>query len=342
MKHKDVFIVVPTLNPNIKIMGEFIDHLLEEFSNIVVVNDGSRESYNGFFESLEKKGIIVLKHYINYGKGRGLKTAFNYILNKYDDCKCIVTADSDGQHAVKDILKCAEASLKSPNKLVLGTRDFYKDQVPFKSRYGNVITRNVFKIFIGLKITDTQTGLRALSREIIPKFMNTLGERFEYETNMLIECKNQNIGIEEVIIDTIYIDGNSESHFNPIKDSITIYKLFFKYIFANFSSFIIDILLFVFFLNVLHINNVIIVATVLARIISSIYNYVINRNLLFKNASINFIVKHFTLVIIQMFVAGFAVDYIYTAMVSANPIIIKIIVDIILSVISLIIRKEFI
>lgn len=334
MKNKDVFIIVPTLNPNIEIMDEFIDQLLKEFSNIVVVNDGCRDSYNDFFKSLEKKGVIVLKHYVNYGKGRALKTAFNYILNNYENCKCIVTADSDGQHAIKDILNCAKASLKNPNKLILGVRDFYQKNVPFERRFANILTRNVFKAFVGLKITDTQTGLRAMDKEVIPKFLNVLGERFEYESNVLIECKKQNIDIEEVTIDTIYINGSAESHFNPIKDSIAISKLLFKYIFASLTSFVLNILLFAYLLNILHINNTIIAATIIAKVISSIYYYFISRDLFPKYL----VIKYFILIIVQALISGFSVYYLNIAL-DMNPIKIKIIIDLIISILSISFRK---
>ena len=129
--------------------------------------DKVKDSYEKYFKDFEKKGIIVLKHHINYGKGRALKTALNYILNEYKNIKAIITADSDGQHSPEDIEKVANVTKKHPEAYVLGSRNFKQDNVPFKSRYGNIITRNVFKIFVGLNITDTQTGLRGMSPEVL-------------------------------------------------------------------------------------------------------------------------------------------------------------------------------
>ena len=287
MKNKDVVVVIPTLNPNEKIMSDFMNKLTKSFKNIIIVNDGSRDSYSKYFKDYEKQGIVVLRHHINYGKGRALKTALNYILNEYKDIKAIVTADSDGQHSPEDIEKVANATKKHPEAYVLGSRNFKQDNVPFKSRYGNIITRNVFKIFIGLNITDTQTGLRGMSPEVAKKFLATSGERFEYETNTLIECKEKDIPIIEETIKTIYIDNNSESHFNPFKDSARIYKLFIKYIFSAISSFILDILLFALFMHILpdDISKKIIVSTICARVISSLYNYLVNAKVVFKKVS---------------------------------------------------------
>jgi len=344
MKNNDVVVVIPTLNPNEKIMSEFMDKLTKSFKNIIIVNDGSRDSYEKYFSDYEKKGIKVLKHHINYGKGRALKTALNYILNEYKDIKAIVTADSDGQHSPEDILKVANKTKKHPKAYVLGSRNFKQSNVPFKSRYGNIITRNIFKIFIGIKITDTQTGLRGMSPEVAKKFLATTGERFEYETNTLIECKEQEIPIVEETIETIYIDNNSESHFNPIKDSIRIYKLFIKYILSAVSSFIVDILLFALFMHILpdNIKYRIITCTIIARVISSLYNYFVNSKLVFKKAGHNAIIKYFILVIVQMFASGILVDTLSKNVFTFNPTLVKVIVDSVIFVVNFFIQREWV
>lgn len=344
MKNKDVVVVIPTLNPNIKIMSSFINELIKEFSNIVVVNDGSRDEYSDFFKDLEKKKIVVLKHHINYGKGRALKNAMNYILNEYSDVKAIVTADSDGQHSVKDIKRIADSTKRHPNAYVLGSRDFKQSNVPFKSRYGNIITRNVFKLFVGLSISDTQTGLRGMSPKVATYFLDTTGERFEYETNTLLECKEKDINIVEETIETIYIDDNSESHFNPVKDSIRIYKLFIKYILSAISSFALDIVLFALFMHFLpeEMHNKIIISTIFARVISSLYNYFVNSKVVFKKSTKSSIVKYFILAIIQMFASGIFVDLLSKNVFSFNPTIIKIIVDSIIFIVNFFIQREWV
>ena len=344
MKNKNIVVVIPALDPNEEIMNNFIEELVKSFSNIVVVNDGSKPKYDKYFDSLKKKNIVVLRNHINYGKGRSLKTALNYILNEYKDVKAIVTADSDGQHSVKDIKKVGDSAIKNPNAYILGSRDFKQSNVPFKSRYGNIITRNVFKIFIGLNITDTQTGLRGMSPEVAKKFLATSGERFEYETNTLIECKEKNIPIVEEAIETIYINDNSESHFNPLKDSIRIYKLFVKYILSAISSFVLDIALFALFMKVLpdSIGKKIVVSTIIARVISSLYNYLVNSKVVFKESNNRALVKYFILVIVQMFASGFIVDALSENVFTFNPTLIKIIVDSVIFVVNFFIQREWV
>lgn len=338
---KNIFIVVPTLDPEEEIMGKFIKELHKEFQNILVVNDGSKEVHNKFFKTLEKDGIEVIKHYKNFGKGRGLKNAFNYLLNKYPDIEGVITCDCDGQHSVKDIKKCAKELLKNKDKLILGVRNFDEEQVPPKSKFGNKITRNIFKLFIGLEISDTQTGLRGLSKELMIMFMDLSGERYEYETNMLIECKEEDIKIDEVEIETIYLNSNANSHFNPLRDSIMIYKLFMKYFIVAFSSFILDIVLFCAILGILEINSKILAATILARVVSSIYNYIVNSNLIFKDMSVNSLVKYYILVVIQMFTSGCFVTYLY-GLLNIPVVLIKLIVDSIIWIINLVIQRKFV
>lgn len=337
----NIFVVVPTLDPDEEVMLKFIKELKKEFKNILVVNDGSKSVYDNFFASLEKMDVIVLKHYVNLGKGRGIKNAFNYILNNYPNVLGCVTADSDGQHSVKDIKKVAKEVLKNSDKLILGVRDFDQDNVPSKSKFGNKITRNIFKIFIGLNISDTQTGLRGFSNKLMSMMMDLAGERYEYETNMLIFTKEEGIKIKEVEIETIYLNSNVNSHFNPLKDSILIYKLFLKYFVSSFSSFLLDIILFCSIFGILNINQKILAATILARTVSSIYNYIINSNLIFKNMSIPTLIKYYMLVIIIMFTSGCFVTYLYNLL-NIPVIIIKILVDTILWVINLVVQREFV
>lgn len=335
---KDIFIIIPTLNPDLDLMKPFIKELHKEFNNILVVDDGSKEEFRSYYKELEKDNIIVLRHYINLGKGRALKDAYNYLLNNYPNLKGVVCADCDGQHLVKDIKALAEATLSNPNALIMGCRNFDDKSVPLRNKTGNKITRYVMNLFVGVKVSDTQTGLRALSKDVMIKLLDSNGERFNYETTVLVDTVLKEIPIVEVPISTVYLPGsNKGSHFNVVKDSISIYKTFIKYIIGSLSSFIIDIVLFNLFNNILSI----IIATIIARIISSLYNYFINSKLVFKNASKTSIIKYFILVVIQMFASAYIVNFI-SNIVSINTTLIKIIVDIIIFIVNYYVQNKFI
>lgn len=343
---EDIVIIIPSYKPDKEIMMEFIQKLKNKFANIIVVDDGSGKEYAQFFEKIKNEGITVLKHYINFGKGRGIKTAFNYVLNNYPNIVGAITADCDGQHYIEDIIKCAEKLREEPQKLIIGTRNFDEKQVPFKSRFGNKLTRGIFSTFVGIKITDTQSGLRAFGKSTMETFLQTSGERYEYETNMLIDCKEKEIEIAEVPISTVYIRNNSLSHFNPIKDSIMIYKLFMKYIISSLSSFILDIILYAVFASLLPkiefgAITEIVVATVIARIISASYNFIINSKMVFKNKNKDSIIKYFILCGIQMFISAFVVSELFKLL-HANSTLIKVIVDTIIFIINFVIQREWV
>ena len=343
-------LVIPSLNPN----ENFLD-LLDNFKSkiaenniklsIVVVNDGSLKKFDAIFEKIKEKNIVVLKHAVNLGKGRALKTAFNYILNETKNLKSVVTADSDGQHLIEDIIYCLENSNKNLDTLILGKRDFDKnlksgkDKIPFKSKFGNKMTRWIFNYLLGLDINDTQTGLRAFSKNQVKDFLEVKGERFEYETNMLIDNKNLGYKFKEIPINTVYIKNNESSHFNPIRDSIAIYSLFFKYIIVAILSFTVDISLFGIF-RILRFT--ILNATIIARILSSILNYTLNRNKVFKSFNKKSLLKYYILVIIQMFVSGYSVKFLHKVIVNENVIFLKIIIDLIIFVVNYYIQREWV
>ena len=345
---EDVCLIIPAYNPDEELFINFLDKAVNSFTNIIVINDGSKEENNGIFNKISDKypDVTLLKHSVNLGKGRALKTAFNHYLNEYSNCVGIVQADCDGQHDIEDVINCANTLKENPHCLILGSRNFDEKDVPMKSKYGNKITRLIFKLFIGITIKDTQTGLRAIGNDLLKQFISTYGERYEYETNVLIDCKTNNIEIKEVPIKTIYIEKNQTSKFNPIKDSFMIYKLFAKYIFSSLSAFVIDIILFSIFINVFTNINLddktkILFATILARIISAFYNFKINAKVVFKNMTKSSYIKYAILVLIQMFVSAFGVTYL-SRKIGIDLTGIKVIVDMIIFIVNFVIQREFV
>src|SRR5690606_5955339 len=135
------------------------------------------------------------------------KTAFHYILNQKLPYEAIITADADGQHLASDMLKIGRQLEKSPQHVVLGARDFTKKDVPFRSRFGNRFTRLLFRLSTGATLTDTQTGLRGIPVHHLPELLTVLGERFEYEMNMLAALRRNRVVISEVMIETVYIEN---------------------------------------------------------------------------------------------------------------------------------------
>ncbi len=342
-------IIIPAYEPDDKLIG-LMDNLVSAgLSPIVVVNDGSEtDTYGRIFDAAAARGAVVLNHAVNMGKGRALKTAFNYCLNEYPDMAGVITADSDGQHTASDIKKCMDALLQNPDKLVLGVRDFDESGIPARSVFGNKTTSRVMKFLTGMSISDTQTGLRGISAEFMKYLLTEKGERFEFETNMLLATKELGVEILEVPIKTIYLEENKSSHFNPIKDSIRIYAVFLKFLFSSLSSSVVDIALFSLFCAVF--RNVpiaigyIMLSTILARVISATYNFLINYKVVFKSGSnsAKAALKYILLALFIMLSSGALVSFFHGLIPSSPEFVVKIPVDCLLFLVSFFVQREIV
>ncbi|MBE6017429.1 MAG: glycosyltransferase [Lachnospiraceae bacterium] len=361
-------IIMPVLNPDHK-MTDFLDSLLEAgFKDIIIVNDGSKaETVHHFEEAAKHPEVTVLTHEVNRGKGAGLKTAFSYLAANRPDIDGAVTVDGDGQHDVNSINNCLAKFETDPHAMVIGGRDFDDPSVPPRSKAGNKISRVVYRFACGIKLNDTQTGLRVIPAEYFEKFSTLKGDRYEYETNMLIALVNMNIPYTEVPIKTIYIDDNASSHFNTFKDSFKIYKLvlanFFKFILASISSWLVDIGFFALtglildkffpavstgYLHLLYdVSLRVIICTVVARVISSFFNFMINRKTVFKSTD-NFgstVGRYYILAVCQLLASMLLVDLFADKLLGikgALQTVVKCVVDLILFLVSYNIQRKWV
>ena len=286
-----ISVVLPSLDPDEKLIA-VVDGLLEYgFSDIILVNDGSKQENLHYFTDLaaQHPEIHLLHHEVNKGKGAALKNAFRWFLANRPEGFGVVTVDGDNQHHPADTRACCEHMLETGHA-VLGCRDFNQEDVPARSSFGNKTTSMIFKIFVGMTISDTQTGLRALPRKVLEELVEVYGDRFEYETNMLLAFKTKGIAFDEVKIRTVYIEENKSSHFRVLHDSWRIYKLilahFFRYTLSSLVSAVVDTgsfslfsWLFGKFLTGLSLTAA---AGILARVLSSLLNFFMNQKLVFR------------------------------------------------------------
>ncbi len=341
----NVVILIPCLNPNhqlIKLIDDLISHGLH---NIIVVDDGSNKKFDHYFNDIADK-VVILHHAENLGKGRALKTGFNEYLNRYNDKLGVITVDADGQHQIDDIINVALTLEDNKQSLVLGGRNFDQADVPRRSRFGNVVTSKVFKFFTGLKVNDTQTGLRGITNEFIRYLMNVSGERYDFEMNMLVVCKQQNIKIIEIPIKTIYLDNNKSSHFNPLSDSLKVYVVFLKYALSSLTSITVDICLFYifssfFFHNLINSNVTIFVSATIARIFSATLNFQINRRRVFNMSNKHSVIKFIILATLILLSSAGLTSLLYN-ITGWNMTILKMIVDTTLFFVNFKMQKEWV
>lgn len=353
-------IVIPALDPDQRMVDLVCELHKNGYPNIILVDDGSIIENRKFFKICkEEYKCKIIRHIVNLGKGTALKSAFNHILENCPDITGAVTVDCDGQHVLADIDTCARLTYENPDKLILGCRQFDDPSIPWRSRFGNKFTRRTIRLLCGINVSDTQTGLRGLPVSLIAShFASTKGERFEYEMNMLIAAREFQIPIREFPIQTIYLEGNEHSHFNPFRDSIRIYKVFIKFMLSSLSSFIIDILLFyllgyilrpiipddaLIFPNAVFGGYLLtLVRTVISRLVSSLYNFFINKNQVFKNNSKSpvIFVRYYILCIIQLILSSLLVDHLLGFI--AYRTVRKCIIDTILFTVSFQIQREWV
>lgn len=248
------------------------------FGVVLVVDDGSGPGSLALFQSLETHGVRVLRHAVNLGKGRALKTGFNCLLKDYPTLRAVVTVDADGQHTPNDTVRVAQTWLAGDGRPVLGARTFGRD-VPLRSQLGNQATRLVFGLISGTRLHDTQTGLRALPFALLPQLITLEGERYEFEMTVLAFLCREGQHPIELPIETVYLDGNRSSHFNPVRDSMRIYFVLLRFYFSSLVAAGVD---FFGFTVTFTLTRNLLLSFAVGRL-SSLVNFAINRGWVFRS-----------------------------------------------------------
>lgn len=269
--------LIPAYKPDEKMIQTAKELFFEGFE-VIIVNDGSTKDYDNVFESATEYAHVIC-HNENRGKGEALKTGLKYIREHFAVPYIVVNADADGQHRTQDIKRIANTAENNRSKLILGSRKM-EGKVPLRSRLGNNLTRLVYRFATQAAVYDTQTGLRAYSDKLTDKLLSIEGSRYEYEMNMLMELARDGYEIFEVWIDTVYIDNNSASHFNPVKDSAKIYFEILKFCGSSILSFGVDYGLFC-LLSAL--TGSLVLSNVLARLVSGTVNFTLNKKVVFQS-----------------------------------------------------------
>jgi glycosyltransferase involved in cell wall biosynthesis len=337
----NVAVLIPAYNPD-STLSKFVTELLDRgFGGVIVVNDGSDKCCAGVFQDIAAMpGCTVIQHVVNLGKGRALKTGFNYFLLHCPAFLGVVTADADGQHAPDDVVTVARQLASHPKHLILGARQFEKG-VPLRSRIGNTLTRWLFAFLMGKRISDTQTGLRGLSRDLCARALQVDGEGYEFEMNMLIAARAQTRGILEQPIRTIYIGRNESSHFNPLVDSLKIYFVLFRFLLSSLLAGATDLIIFT--ITYRSTGNLILSLLLGRVVIGSVINFGLNKRFVFHSQEGIFgpLVKYYMLFCVNALVSYLCIQSLH-ARYGINVISAKVMVESLLFVASFAIQRSLI
>lgn len=351
-------ILIPALDPERGPLVDLVSKLLSyDFLSVLLVDDGSSTEKKSVFKECKELGCDVISYDVNRGKGYALRRGFSEVLSKEDVYgeADVITADSDGQHTVEDILKVREEMAAHKGAFVLGVRDFSsesaKENVPPKSLKGNRFTSKLFKYMYGREMVDTQTGLRGIPHDLLSDAIKIKGDRYQYEMKALIKAVRSDIEIIETPIEVIYMDNNKGTHFRPIRDSLKIIGViisqFLKYSLVSLSSSLVDIVAFTMLSAMLaHVIPVehIIVSTYVARGISGAFNFLMNRRVVFgagKTALLPSIIKYILIAVLIASLSALIVNGLFLIL-GWNKTVIKIIVDTLLFFVSYKLQQAFV
>jgi putative flippase GtrA len=264
--------------------------------DVVVIDDGSGSQFQAIFAAVADLGCDILTYAANRGKGHALKSGFRYIERRYPG-RDVVCADCDGQHTVVDILRVAGQLHRSRSAMVLGVRTF-AGNVPLRSRFGNSVSRVLFRVATGRWLQDTQTGLRGYPAPMLSWLQSVHGDRYDYELNLLMRAADAGMDIETVEISTVYLNSNESSHFRPVVDSVRIYAPLLRFALSSLTAFVIDT---VALLTLFAATGSLVVSIVGARVLSSSVNFAINRRAVFEHGrdkpTVTAAVQYFALVV---------------------------------------------
>jgi glycosyltransferase involved in cell wall biosynthesis len=331
-------VLIPAWRPGELLAGLAASLLACGFGTVIVVNDGSDATCAALFEELALlPRVRVLRHAVNLGKGRALKTGINHFLTELPEMDGLVTVDADGQHIAEDTVRVAQAMLIRHGEVVLGSRRFTGD-VPLRSRLGNGLTRRIFAFVTGAKISDTQTGLRAFPRQLLPELVGLSGERYEYEMTVLAHVCRQRKPVE-VPIETVYIDGNRSSHFDPVRDSMRIYFVLVRFFISALVAAGIDFAGFSVAFAATH--NVL--ASVAVGRLSSLVNFALNREFVFQNhASVRGTFWRYYALVAAIGGLSCLMIWTLTRYARWNVFVAKVAVDTLLSLVSFAMQRTFV
>ncbi len=196
MEIRNIWAVIPAYNEE-KDIAVIIKKTKKYVDKVVVVDDGSRDKTK---EAAEKTGAVVLRHIVNLGKGATLKTGCDFAVKK--GAKSIIVLDADAQHNPEDIPRFAEKLRRYD--IVFSYRKM-GSKMPLVLRFGNWFISNVVSLLYGIRLSDTQCGYRAFSKEAYMKVRWNATD-YSMESEMISRAGKQKLKYVQIPIQTIYSD----------------------------------------------------------------------------------------------------------------------------------------
>lgn len=336
----NVPILIPAFRPGPQLIALVEDLSGTAVQHIIIVDDGSGLEFQKLFDECSTRPKVrILRHAANLGKGAALKTGIRYILDSITDCAGVVTADADGQHHPEDILRVAQSLERNPQSLILGARHF-DNRVPARNRIGNIMIRGIARIVLGQSVSDTQTGLRGIPRKLLPHLVDIRSNGYEFELDMLIACKHHDCPIVEESIRTIYAPGNPTSHFNPLRDSMKISFVLFRFSMLSLLTALVDNVVFFF---AYHNLASILASQSAGRFVAVLFNYPLARRAVFlSHQKHQTVFPRYILLVICSGAVSYGLIRLLTHELGINPMFAKVGAELLLFIANFALQRDFV
>jgi len=213
--------IVPFYNVGNLVIG-VVQGLEHTGCHIFPVDDGSTDAGSRDFGQSERVHPIRIAH--NMGKGHAILAGFKKALED-PAIAAVAVLDADGQHDPAELPGLFKVFQRENADLLIGARDFHQSDVPFRSRFGNILTVHLLRWMLGVRLQDTQSGYRVLSRRFAEAVVREIpGGRYETEMAIVGLAIRGDYRLVSTPIRTIYEAGNRTSHFRKVSDSWRVYR----------------------------------------------------------------------------------------------------------------------
>ncbi|MFH1691063.1 MAG: glycosyltransferase family 2 protein [Candidatus Omnitrophota bacterium] len=214
-----ICILIPSFNEE-RTIGWLVKTVLEYGYDVFVIDDGSSDKTA---KLAQENGANVIINESNMGKGASLRKAFKLLMDKNYDAFIIM--DGDGQHLPEDLVYFVKLFEKERPGIIVGNRMIKPKGMPLIRWLTNKFMSFVLSKMCRQDVFDSQCGFRLVDMNVLKK-LRLSTEKFEIESEMLIEAASNGFRIESVPITTIYSGQNSAIH--PVKDTIRFFQFVFK------------------------------------------------------------------------------------------------------------------
>jgi glycosyltransferase involved in cell wall biosynthesis len=210
-----IAVIIPALNAERTLPRVVID-ARAQLEPVLVIDDGSTDATG---EAAGAAGATVIRHPVNRGKGGALKTGFQWALeNGFDG---VITLDADGQHLASEIPKFLRERERGGADLIIGGRSHLFGQMLPRRRMANRFSAACIAFASGVKITDSQSGFRFYSANLLRK-LQLRTDGFDMESEVIVRAGRRRFGIVTIPIELGFVDGIATSHYKPLKDTLRI------------------------------------------------------------------------------------------------------------------------